>query len=380
MKNNVIFLHSTQNYSYQFSAANTKIEFIARGLVENGDKCIIHNGLSGCSKIKSSEYKSVDKVGIVITYPLKLNKLFNWFVNVPSLYRDLKRYYRKTDKNWVILTSPTLHLYLLYVFIARILGFKIVSISHEWLPTMRMSKIKLFLGIIYSNIFGYLSDGIFPISEYIIAKIQKFHKPYLKVPVLADFSNFVQREKKDFFLYCVYAAYTRVIYMIIDSFAVFCQNNHSENLVLVLSGTEEEKENVHKYIASKNLCNRVYIKSHIPYSELLLLYQEALALIIPLDPQSEQDKARFSQKIAEYVSSGTPIITNNVGEISYYFKNEENAIICNYSVDGFEKAYKWVCDNKTKSMIVGKNGFEVGKTFFDYKKIDKKISECLSQW
>ena len=70
-------------------------------------------------------------------------------------------------------------------------------------------------------------DGILPISEYIINKIRHFNKPYIKVPVLADFDESdnleaEQRcaEEKSFFLYCVYAAYTRVIYFIIDAYAI----------------------------------------------------------------------------------------------------------------------------------------------------------------
>ena len=45
---NIIFLDCTQNYGFQFSAANTKTELLAKGLAFAGNNCIIHNGLTGC--------------------------------------------------------------------------------------------------------------------------------------------------------------------------------------------------------------------------------------------------------------------------------------------------------------------------------------------
>lgn len=40
----------------------------------------------------------------------------------------------------------------------------------------------------------------------------------------------------------------------------------------------------------------VIFKHQIPYEELMDIYKSSLGLLIPLDPDSVQDKARFSQK------------------------------------------------------------------------------------
>ena len=40
---NVFFLGCTQGYGYNYSAANTKTELIARGLFEQGCNCTILN-------------------------------------------------------------------------------------------------------------------------------------------------------------------------------------------------------------------------------------------------------------------------------------------------------------------------------------------------
>lgn len=85
---NIIFLGCTQNYAYQFSAANTKVEFMAKGLCEQGDNCIIHNGIIGYSGINKKELIEKEKIGQVITYPKKGHQLISWFLNIPLLFKD----------------------------------------------------------------------------------------------------------------------------------------------------------------------------------------------------------------------------------------------------------------------------------------------------
>lgn len=380
MKNNIVFLHSTQNYSYQFSAANSKVEFMAKGLTELGNTCYIHNGIIGCPKIIKNKKVNYDKIATVITYSIKNNKFVSWLLNIPYLYSDLKQIRNKNTNNWVVLTAPALHYFLVYVIISRILKYKIAIISHEWIPTTDLHFIKKILGCIYAYSFGYFADVIFPISEYIIRKVYKFGKPYIKVPVLADFSSIPEKiEKEDFFTYCVYAKYTRVIFMIIESFKEFIINNKSNiKLILILSGSDQDINNIYEYILRNKIQNQIIIKSQVPYKELLNIYKTSQALIIPLDPQSDQDKARFSQKIAEYCSSASPIITNDVGEVKYYFKDKQNAIICDYSVQGFLHAFKWVVDNRTKSNTIGYNGYKLGSNKFNYKLVCKQINEFIN--
>ena len=67
---NIIFLDCTQNYGYQFSAANTKVELLAKGLTLAGNNCTIHNGIIGYGGISNREEKFVEHIGTAITYPL----------------------------------------------------------------------------------------------------------------------------------------------------------------------------------------------------------------------------------------------------------------------------------------------------------------------
>lgn len=215
-----------------------------------------------------------------------------------------------------------------------------------------------------------------PISEYIISRIKKFNKPILKVPVEADYALMpAPKAKEQFFLYCVSAEYLRVILMVLNGFKSFYESNPNYKMVLVLAGHERSIKAVKSSIADIGLENNVVLKHKIPYTELFELYSLASALIVPLDPNYEQDKARFSQKIAEYLSSGTVIISNNVGEVKHYFRDRENILLDDYSEKGFYRSFMWVASNPQKSIDIGHNGYLLGKKHFDYRICGKQLHD-----
>jgi len=379
--NHYIFLECTQDYGYCFSAANTKTEFLARGLYEKGCNVTIHNGIYGSKIVKETTYLEKKGIGKVITYKMYGHKLISWIFNLPILYKYLKKSRNKNNKNIMLLELPDYHIFLLYVILGKLLDYKILIISHEWGPIVKSVKLHKKPSMwLFAKTFGYMADGILPISEYIIHKIKHFNKPYLKIPILADYNVFPNpytnnKDNSNYLLYCVYSLYTKQIFMIINSYRYYLANNNTFKLYLILSGPNEAQNTIKNYIEKEKLENNIKIRQSIPYDELFELYCNAKALIIPLDPDEEQDKARFSQKIAEYLSSGTPIISNNVGEIKYYFKNMENIILCQYETKSFAEAFKWISKNKEKSKEIGINGFYLGQQEFNYKYYGKRIIE-----
>lgn len=382
MKNNIIFLGCTDNFDRRFSACNTKIGFLAKGLNIEKDSCSIVESIVGSNLISEREEKLIEGIGKVITYPKKYNQLISWLYNIVPLFRDLKKLRNEDCNNCIVLEAPDYHIYIIYVIISRLLKYKIITIAHEWGPTVTsvhwIRKPSVWL---YTKTFGYLSDAILPISEYIKNKIIHFNKPYLKIPIIADFDNCFNKRSQEssFFLYCVGASYFRVIKTIIESYRMYKNGGGRNCLFLVLSGTENNILLVKKYIQDKGLIQNIKVFTQLPYSELLNLYSEANALIIPLDPTSEQDQARFSQKISEYLSTGTPIISNNVGEIKFYFKDRYNILLCEYSIDGFKNIFTWIDTHTQEAILIGQRGYELGKKEFNYRKYGKLLHVFLNE-
>lgn len=381
MNNNVVFLASSQDYPYKFTAQNTKTELMASGLILCADTITIVNTTKGSKDFKKVNHGN--KGGIKhISFPFRLNGFFSIFLNSFNFIKVL-RYCRK-DKmnNTAIIGHDYLLVYLFMVISARFLGYKIVLVVNEW--RMYLSDLNRFQKIdyyLYHKISGHFVDGIFPISSYLETKTSIFKKPSLKVPVLADFERIkpiVDFEKSNYFLYCANAGYFRIIELLIESLGLLAKEGYLTTFKFVLHGTKAELDKVNEYINGKNLSKSIVILTKIPYDQLLQEYQKALALLIPLD-DGMQDVARFPQKIAEYCSTGGPIITGAVGEIPLYFKADINAFISNdLSAKGYAAQMKKVLENPDEAIKVGLKGRLLGESKFNYVSVGQEMHEFLN--
>ncbi len=107
------------------------------------------------------------------------------------------------------------------------------------------------------------------------------------------------------------------------------------------------------------------------------MFSGADGLLMPMRPNIK-DEARFPQKAAEYSASGTPIITNSVGQISKYFFSNINAIIAkDYTKEAYTDSMQWLLDNPIKAKEIGLRGCETGLKNLHYKNISKKYADFL---
>lgn len=374
---NIVFTCCTDNYPLSFSANNTKDEFIAKGL--KGCSITFINRLWGY-KDKSTLTEGISESGYkYYIFPKKYNKFISVFLNTISLFKLLKKCKKNNEKNIMIIDTGYYIFFLVYVIYAKLLGYKILHIITEWPLAFKLGTITRLDAQLYVNNFGYFVNGILPISETLIEKIKKFNKPILKTPILGDYSKNIDVRKGDYFVYCANAGYYRIIDFVIHAFTIFKQNHNNEKLFLVLYGKETAIKKVQKDIEEKHLTDNIKIVSKLSTEKLNRLYTNSIGLLIPLDPNSLQDKYRFSQKIAEYLATKTPIITCNVGEISYYLRNKESCIIAEYTIESYANAMKWVVENPKESKKIGINGYEVGYKNFNYQTYGNQLIKFIKQ-
>ena len=206
-----------------------------------------------------------------------------------------------------------------------------------------------------------------------------FKKPLLPIPILGSYDKIIESSVSNEFTYCVSASYFLRNEIIIKAFEIASKQDVRFRVNLVLSQLGDMMKDVQLLLKEHELTNICKVNCELSQNDLYSLFASSLALLIPLDPNSLQDKARFSQKIAEYISTGRPIITSNVGEIPYYFKHNESAIIVDYDAKSYAEAFVYLLDNKRVADRVGKGGFKVGREFFDYKKNGLNIVKFYEQ-
>lgn len=363
---NFVFIDVANNYPFAVSAANSKIEYMSKGLLEQKCSVKVLNTRSGYKdKLIEGNTKGIDYV--LFKKGNKKQYIANFFL----FYKILKKS-RKNCDNYVIFASSFSLLILLDILFAKVFGYKVLFLFHEMRTTVRTNN-NIFKKIdahVLDYIVGHFCDAILPISHYIEKFSLRFHKPIFKIPILADFefsdSIPVLQSDNKYLLYCGASAYDDVINKIIDSMNLY--NDKTLNFKFVLYGSTQKTNMIKQKIIDCKLDDRCIILENLSQYDLFKLYKNACALLIPLNPKNIQDSVRFSQKIAEYVSTKVPIITVNVGEIPYYFTNNKSAIIMDdFSVEELVRIYKSILNNDLLLKEIGINGYNIGNNFFNYK-------------
>lgn len=227
-------------------------------------------------------------------------------------------------------------------------------------------------------------DGALPISD----TLQDYYanstsgKPHMKLPIICDFKKFeVERTMTEkYFLYCGSIFYKEVIEFILESYRNLAPETDFK-LYMIVSG--ESKAQVLSYqneINSSFPNAPIKLFSNIPYSELVELYVNAKALLIPLRP-TLQDASRFPHKIGEYLASGNPVVTTAVGEINRYFTDGVNALVADsYDINKFAQKLKFVVDNEKQAFDIGLNGKVMGFEEFDYRSHGKRLNDFIEKF
>lgn len=382
MKSNILFLETTDGFPVKFTANNSKVKLLASGLKYAGNNVCIINKLQGSDFVKNSFIKGTDETIEYYTFKRHKKSLIGILKNLFFQYKILKKKKIKGYNNIIIMGQPYFPLFIIETCIYKLLGYKVCLTKTEW-----PSKIKSVKGLkkidywLSDNLFGYFVHHIFPISHYIENLCKKFNKPIFMIPILANFPVKIKEKNinEHYFLICSTLAYKENVKLVIDAFCLFMKKNNNEcySLKLVLSGNNKDMGAIYEYIKNSKFSKYIHIFSQIPYDELMELYQNADGLLIPLQ-DTFQDKARFSQKIAEYLTTGNPIVTNGVGDILYYFKDNVNAFIANsYSVDSYASVMEKIALNHEHSRIVGHNGYVTGKKNFDNIIFCQKLSQYI---
>lgn len=273
---------------------------------------------------------------------------------------------------------------LLYVIYGKILGFPVIFLYVEMASEMkhRTGFIRMTNDYLFEKFLLRRMSGALPISELLKENFKKIApgKPILKIPTICNFENFNVPKKnieEDYFLFCGVVEYREIIDFILEAFKLLDKSSDIKMYLIASKGTPKQYEDLNQHLKDNQLMHRIKIFSNIPFSELIDLYVNASALLIPLRP-TKQDAARFPHKIAEYCATGNPIITTDYGEVTHYFEDGENALIADsYDISKFAEKLNFIIEHSEEAKRIGQNGKELGTKEFNHINYGQKLKEFL---
>lgn len=315
---------------YAGRACDSRLANIANMLSEEASVELLNRYSSlGDSTLSGIElYENV--VCKEIIAPRRTKGLFTLIFYVLSLLKepyDILQSHRREKIDWLHLYTGHYIDFVIYRIIAKLIGAKIVYEYVEYRSDKPAKGIYHRLNNYLCDFHGAkLWDSCIAISNYLQDVALKVNPelPIIKVTPIGDFDLFRLNHhnvsiQDEYVMFCGHAGYFDVVKLIIDSFNASTISK-SKKLLLVLGGSLSQVEQISEYD------KHCIIKSKLPYDELIALYKHAFALMIPLRDTME-DIARFPNKICEYTAAHGLIITTNNGEMKYYFKNGENALV-----------------------------------------------------
>jgi len=307
-----------------------------------------------------------------------LRKMIGSFV---ELYLLLK--YRITgDLAYIYVSTNCFRHILYYSLISKILFVPSVIDNTEFWSAFKKKNFG-----IGAKLYDYLSPLLFNkvicISDFLYNHSVKFKKGsnVIKIPAIVDFSkfNFSQiripvYEKT--ILFCGSATYYDIIDFAISAFEL--ADTNSVKLIIVASnGREPDFIKLNERIRNSPKAYAVELKSNLLFSDLINLYIDSYALLIPIRPNI-QDIARFPHKLGEYTASKSIIITTKNGEIPNYFEDMKNALVTEeYNVSLFAAKIEYAIHNYCMLNDLREASYETGLKYFDYKLNGAKIYNFL---
>ncbi|MBO5105937.1 MAG: glycosyltransferase family 4 protein [Clostridia bacterium] len=128
----------------------------------------------------------------------------------------------------------------------------------------------------------------------------------------------------------------------------------------------------------KECGNSVIVHGRVPQNEIQKILMEADYLLF-LRPKRRSSDAGFPTKLGESFAVGTPVITNNTGDIGLYLKDGENGyLLKNMDYDSIRDVLYRALDYKKNSPNMRKNARITAENYFDFRIYENQINQLLS--
>lgn len=312
-----------------------------------------------------------------------LRRNVNKLKGIYAEYRYIKDLKARNDISVAIVSNRKLVHVLRFLFYSKVFNFPIVTNLVEMASAMdgRSALTKINDYFLDRWVYKFF-DGAMPISDKLVSYYGKTApgKPFIKLPILCDYGKFdlPKTYEEPYFLYCGSINYMEVIEFILECYKAL-GSTEAKMYMIVSGGTERETRELQDKINSRFKDEPVQLYTNIPYGKLVHLYNHAIALLIPLRP-TLQDTSRFPHKIGEYLASGNPVITTNVGEIKNYFQDKETALVANaFDISDFTEQMKFVLKEPRRAKEIGENGKKLGLSNFDYHIHGSRMMEFIDK-
>lgn len=272
----------------------------------------------------------------------------------------------------------------IYRIISRAIGAKNIYNYVEYRSALKREGIyHKYNSLLMDGNIVRLFDGVICITSYLERKINNKSRkvPTIVIPAICDYEYFDRigegrKTESKYIIFCGSAGYRETIELVIEAWRKSKCKDRGIGLKLIISGKESEVEEIRRKRINEK---EISIETGLPYDELIRKYKECFAAIIPMF-NTEQDKARFPNKVCEYSATKSLIVTTRYGEIQRYFKDRKSALIArDCKVESIAMKLDEAIENENENQNIRKEAYKVGIHNFNIKAYRERMKKYLER-
>ena len=136
-------------------------------------------------------------------------------------------------------------------------------------------------------------------------------------------------------------------------------------------------EYLREMIERLGLQERVFIRASVLQDKLFQTLVDADVLVVPRR-LSVVTRAGFSQKFGDYLLSGVPVVSTEVGEIVNFLQSGREILFTpEGDAKAFAEAIYYLFSHPEKARQIGMNGRKFAIEHFDYRALGKRLENLL---
>lgn len=357
-----------------FSAADRRVRDLIRGLIyANAELSLLvpkyHIDKTDLNAVKEFD---INYLGIKTRF-IFLGRLMFW-INV--LQFVLKK---KIEVLFLYNTQLDSVLFLKFLLPKKI---KIVSEVCDLHSNSGTPTLKSYFATYSEKYLPKYSNLVVTISKYLSDHVRKFDikVPILRIPILVDTDFFSIKTENlnelnlnktlETFLICYVGGLWKHqgVRYLMEAFKLILNDGYNAKLLIAGDySVSAEKDDVISLAKDLNIEDHTILPGWVQTNVVKEILDSSDLLVIS-QAQHEFTQAGLPTKLAEYCAVNKPILTTRVGDVTLYFKDKENCIMCEPGDTlSMYEGIKYAIGNRDKLSSIADNSYNLALTKFDYK-------------
>ncbi|MDF9796750.1 glycosyltransferase involved in cell wall biosynthesis [Catalinimonas alkaloidigena] len=384
-----------QPYPIGFASTN-RVHLYAKGMVEAGHEVDIFIPIppSENSYLKNDKVKGHNE-GITYHYTAnrtkrstsfigrRLHDIWGVFNAGIQLFRD-----RRHSHALILISTEPFHI-LFFRFIANISKLVYLTECNEYpfvFNTSGSIRSSRWFQKFYIKRLISLYDGLIVISN----NLKSFYEEqigdkvsYALIPVLVDCQEFtsIPANKESYVAYAGNLSQDKDgLYTQLEAFAQASRKFPELKFYIIGKAQRQQtKEKADEIIKELKIQDKVIFTGFISRKKLVSIFRNASALML-YKPDSIQAEYCFPSKTAEYLASGSPVVTTSTGELKNYLTHEISALLSDPNdKEALASNLIKVLSDVNLAKRISENGYEIASNNFDYHVQSQNIINFISE-